>query len=416
MNMIRPLDEADFDAFLTIFANAYPGLPLASEEARQRLRQRLARWHTDTDTELYGLFREGRLLGGVRFVDFTMNLLSVKALAGGLALVAVDLPHKKEKVARDMVLEFLRHYRERGACLTLLYPFRLDFYKKMGFGYGAPMRQYRVRPDALPKGPSKARVRFLSKGDAPALVACYNRHAARTHGMLEKTQSEAAWVFDRPEVQFVGVADGNAIQGYLAFAFERAHERNFICNDLHIREFIYEDREALSELLTFLHSQADQVNRIIINTQDEFFHHLLADARDGTGNLIPHAAHQICAAGLGIMYRVTDVRRLFQVLESRTFGGQTCTLKLTVTDSFLPENDGSVLVRFVNGRAQIVESGRPDAEVRLDIAEFSSLIMGVVPFRALHHYGLADISDPAWADAVERIFAVETKPVCTTVF
>lgn len=31
---------------------------------------------------------------------------------------------------------YLRHYRERGTPLTALYPFRPDFYRSMGFGFG----------------------------------------------------------------------------------------------------------------------------------------------------------------------------------------------------------------------------------------------------------------------------------------
>jgi predicted acetyltransferase len=55
-----------------------------------------------------------------------------------------------------MMLYFLRHYREQGAPLVALYPFRPDFYRQMGFGYGTKMDQHRVKPSALPRGPSKS--------------------------------------------------------------------------------------------------------------------------------------------------------------------------------------------------------------------------------------------------------------------
>ncbi len=46
-------------------------------------------------------------------------------------------------------------------------------------------------------------------------------------------------------------------------------------NDLVVKKFIYESREALMELMTFLHTQLDQVNDVILNTQEEYFHYLL---------------------------------------------------------------------------------------------------------------------------------------------
>ncbi len=63
-----------------------------------------------------------------------------------------------------------------------------------------------------------------------------------------------------------------------------------------------------------------------------------------------------------------------------------------------------------------LEGGEHDVSLRLDIAEFSSLLAGSVDFCSLYRYGLAEISDPAYIRTVNRIFAVEQKPICTTSF
>ncbi len=57
-----------------------------------------------------------------------------------------------------------------------------------------------------------------------------------------------------------------------------------------------------------------------------------------------------------------------------------------------------------------------DVAVALDVAEFSSLLMGAVGFRSLYDFGLATISDPAHIATVDRIFAADQKPICTTAF
>ncbi len=415
MSEIRILEESEFDAFVDIVAGAYPAWEITSPEDAERVKGHLLEDHREEPTvTFYGLFRQGELLGGMRFHDYTMNFLGTMIPAGGVGLIAVDLVHKKEHVAKEMVSYFLRHYREQGAPLAVLYPFRPDFYKRMGFGYGNKMSQYRVEPASFPRGPSKARIRRLSKDDREALAACYTRVMRRTHGMIEKTEHELARLFRRPQHCFVGYEREGRIEGYLVFGFEKGED--FLQNDIQVREIIYENQEALSELLTFLHTQADQIRHVVLNIEDPFFHHLLSDPRNASRSLIPSVYHETNLQGVGLMYRVIDVPGIFELLAERDFGGYSGTLRLTVEDTFLPENAGSTLVRFTDGHPHIVDHGAYDVEVRLEIAELSSLLAGAVPFRRLTTYGLVEISDADQIETVDRIFAVREPPVCTTWF
>lgn len=416
MSVIQRLPERDFDPFVAIVANAYPGFKIVTEEERQKVKQRLLKVHDqDPATNFYGLYREGQLLGGMRWHDFTMQLFSTRAKAGGVGLVAVDLAHKKEKVARDMIAHFLRHYRESGATIALLYPFRPDFYKKMGFGYGAKLSQYRVRPASLPLGASRAHIQFLQKDDKQALLACYNRYMAKTHGMIEKSAFELDGIFDRAENRVVGYKEGDRVSGYVVFTFQPVTPEGWV-NDILVKEFIYETREALAGLLTFLHTQADQVNQIIFNLLDDHFHYLLLDPCNGSGNTIAPVYHESNVQGVGLMYRVTDTPGFFEVLAGHNFGGQSCKLKLSIADSFLAENDGCTVVHFEDGAARLKGAADYEVEIRLDVSDFSSLVMGVVSFKSLYRYNLADISEPRYVDTVNRIFRAEEKPVCTTQF
>ncbi len=284
----------------------------------------------------------------------------------------------------------------------------------MGFGYGPKMSQYCAEPAAFPKGPSKAHIRSLGPDDKQAIADCYDRVASRTHGMMYKTEREMRSLFRKQQNQIVGFDLDGQIRGYLVYTFEQGD--NFITNDIHIHEWIYETPEALAELLAFLHTQADQIRRILVDTHDEDFHHLLLDPRDGSGRLIPSVYHQSNAQGVGLMYRVIDVPGIFDLLAEHNFGGQTCTLKLTIDDSFLPENAGSTTLRFENGRARRLDTGQPNVEVRLAIEDFSSLLAGTVAFRSLYSYRRATISDFSYVDTIDRIFAVAKKPVCMTHF
>ena len=416
MSDIRILDDQDYDAFVTIAGNAYPAFRLASAEDRQRLADRLRAQNDDPIIHVYGLYRDGELQAGMLLFDFTMQLLSVKALVGGVGMIAVDMLHKKEKIAFDLVQFFLQYYRAQGATLATLYPFRPDFYRRMGFGMGTQVSQYRVRPADLPRGPSKRHITFLRADEQELLRDCYNRCLARTHGLMEKSNRELAGMFSNPELHVVAYKRDGRVEGYLTFSFKSGHADNFTINDMFVRELFYETPEALSELLTFLHSQADQVRRVIFHTQDEDFYHALRDPRNGTDNMVPQVAHETSTQGAGIMYRVIDTAGLFRLLAEHDFGGQSCRLKLDIRDSFFPENEGSMVVHFNQGRPQVADGGEHDITIGLDVADFSSLLMGSVRFRSLAHYGLATISDPGAVETIDRLFRTERKPICTTPF
>lgn len=417
MRQMRQLTSAaDFAAMVAIGVDAYPGAKVVSEEDRLRLQQQLASRAESPTVKFYGLFDGQQLLGGMQLHDFSMNVFGTMVAAGGVGYVAVDLLRKKEAVAKELLTFFLRRCREREQPIALLYPFRPDFYKKMGFGYGAKISQYRARPASLPRGPSKAHIRRLSAGDAPLLAACYSRFCAARHGLIARTEADAQAFFGNLENRLIGYENNGQIEGYLSFGFKPNRDDSFLRNDIVVRELVYEHAEALGELLAFLHTQADQIDNVFFNLHDDSFHHLLFDPRNGTNNPIATLYQESNTQGVGLMYRVVSTRALFERLAGHDFGGQTCKLKITVDDSFLPENAGALVVHFQNGHATVHEGDDYDLAIRLDVAEFSSLLMGVVSFSALQRYSLAAISDAQFVGTTNRLFQAEEKPICMTLF
>jgi len=155
---------------------------------------------------------------------------------------------------------------------------------------------------------------------------------------------------------------------------------------------------------------------VVFNIQDEDFYHALRDPRNETGNFMPQVFYESNTQGVGIMYRAIDTPGLFRLLRDHDFGGQSCRLKLDIRDSFFPENDASTVVYFDRGRPTVEDGADYDLKISMDVADFSSLIMGAVRFRSLFNYGLAAISDPGAVATIDRLFRTEQKPVCTTPF
>lgn len=416
--VVRPLTADDQDDWLAILANAYPVMDLHTREARAARAQSARERINTPGIRSYGLFEDGALLGGMRLYDFQMTCFETPVLAGGVGMVAVDLIHKKAHVARDLIAFYLRHYRERGAPLGILYPFRPDFYGAMGFGYGPKLNTYRITPTALPDRGDRSRVRFLGDEDRGGAVDLYNAVAARTHGMIPMSPDYARGYLASPEWRLVGWRDGaGELRGALAFSFEYPDKQaNFILHDIVVHELVYADSEALLGLLAFLRAQADQARSVVLRTLHQEFHYLLTDPRDGALPM-PSVYHQSNVQGVGLMYRLLDVRRFFEALPDHRFGAESLTLRLTLSDSFLPEQDGAVVARFERGVARIIpDDTRADVELSLNVGDASALLMGCVSLRGLYDLGLAEVSDSRAVSRLDALFHVERPPVCDTGF
>lgn len=412
----RRLDEKDIKEYIKLSGLAYPMMNVYTpEDIDKKAEKYIQMQNEDPAINIYGAYRDEKMLGGMILQDFEMNFNGTMIKAGGVGSVAVDLLHKKERVAKDIISYFIDFYRQRKVSLTMLYPFRPDFYKQMGFGFGTKMNQYKIKPSSLPKVQEKENTYFLQEKDKEQLIDCYNRFVVNTHGMIKRTNTEISNIFVPGKTTIVYRRD-DKIEGFLSFFFKKASEINFLKNDILVKEFIYNDLEAQKQLLNFLHTQFDQIDRIIINTQDEHFHYLLNDPRDDSDNCFAPVYHQSNLQGVGLMYRVIDTPGFFEQLRDQSFGSQSIKLKLNIRDTFVEENNQPIIVDFREGKPTVTGGIDYDAEISMDISDFSALVMGCVDFSALLRLGLAEIDDESYTDTVNNLFKTKEKPVCTTAF
>lgn len=412
MYFIKKLDKVQMIDLARICSNAYPAIPLSLEKYAERMNAQ----NEYGFINFYGLFNEENLIGGMRLHDFKMNLLNQKILAGGVGSVAVDLLHKKEKVALEIIKFFIYHYKEKGASMALLYPFRPDFYKKMGFGFGTSINQFKIKPCDLPKGNSKNNIKFLSKADAEEMCKFYNSTVNKTNGLIEKCPKEFESLFDLESTKIVGYKVDNVILGYLIFYFKKGETGSFVVNDIFVSQILFENSEVFLELMTFLNTQNDQIRYVIINSQDENFRFALNDPRNNSDRILVSVYHECSTQGTGIMYRVISIPKLFEDLKEHNFNNINCKLKLSILDSFIPENQASYVVHFNNGISGLVKNDDYEVELTMDIADFSSLITCAVDLKSLYKYGLVQLSDKEYLNTLNVLFSSDDKPLCMTDF
>ena len=249
---IRPLTEADVEPYLDIYLNSYPAYKSLDEECRAHYREKhLTELREDTQTRTMGLFEDGVLIATMKLILFSMNIFGVMQPACGLMALEVHPLHKRKGAALAMVRYFEDYARRSGALLTLLLPFRIGFYRQMGYGFAGKIYEYHLPTAALPRPDAAvlAHLRLMQPEDFDAALACHRRFAARNHGMVEKFDEEIRGARGDIQVRRLGWYDGGVLRGYAAYRFESASDSNYTQNRLSVEELVYEDGAILRGLL-----------------------------------------------------------------------------------------------------------------------------------------------------------------------
>ena len=204
---IRPLTQQDLEAYLDIYLNAYPAYKTLDEACREHYREKhRLELREDRQVQTVGLFEGDVLIATMKLILFSMNCFGRMQTACGLMALEVHPLHKKQGAALEMIRYFEDYARRHGALLTLLLPFQISFYRRMGYGFAGKLYEYHLPTAVLPKPDGEARrhLRLLQPEDFDRVLACHSRFAAQNHGMVEKFEEEVRAARTDVQVRRIG--------------------------------------------------------------------------------------------------------------------------------------------------------------------------------------------------------------------
>ncbi|MGM0842764.1 MAG: GNAT family N-acetyltransferase [Bacillota bacterium] len=406
MKEIKLINKLTYESFCTLANRAFSGL-----NAHKWLKDHIEETPSES---LYGLFKEDHLIAGMRTFMFEMNFNQTTISVGGVGMLVVDMLHKKEGNAYQLVKYFYELNKSKGVNLVMLNPFKVPFYKKMGFGIGTYVYQYYLNPNSFQDYSVKKHLEHLSYEDRALVLDCYNRVYQRTHGMTKRPSTDRE--LNRPFNfgQVVGYKRNNKVLGYVMY---EAKEK-----DLHIHELFFETREAIEEISTFLQQQADQFHRIIINSNNDDLIHFVSSPESGLNTMLDTAPSvdnkHMVNLGVGVMYKVINCKGFFKELyeKNHQFGNHSLNIKFEIKDDLQSEESKDFTVSFSHGEIKSFDELRVDTVIKMGIAEFSSMVMGTVNFRTLHKWGKAEVSNLDFVNQINDLFQTEERPTCTKAF
>ncbi len=408
MREIRKLNKTQLRDALTIAAKAYPMMQISTEQQMVDFETRILEDFNQGSREWYGLFEDDKLLGSMVLHDFTMNYFGKEIKARGIGFVAVEFLHKKQKVCKDMLHWYLETSCKQKYPLAILYAFRPDFYKKMGFGHGTMCYSYTTSPERLPHAAAELPMAYLSPADKVDVYAFYETLYRQQHGMLPRSAKDIEAMLKANGVSFAGYRENGKLSAFIAFRLKSDESTN---HATHMKlEMLHTSSTGLKAALNFLNSQSDQVTQIEFSTLKPDFFYNFADIRHlDHKSLREPAFHHTCDAGMGMMYRSLNP---VELVLNRPCTLDNMRIRFCLTDAFAVGCKQDFVVVWKDGKAALSKGSKHDLCLKLDVSDFSSWVLNAVELGTLHSYGLLEVSDEADITDLDRAFYYQQKPIC----
>ena len=413
---IRPIGPEVVEQYLEVYLNAYPAFKSLDDECRQFYREKtIFDMTNDKEVDFIGMFDGDKLIATMKLVNFQMNVYGRMQPAVGLMSLAVHPLFKKQGAALAMVRYYEAYAAERSDIAVLL-PFRMDFYRKMGYGLGGKMDEYHIPTLHLPKCKDLSHIRLLSREDIDAVLACHTAFAKANHGMLIKYEEEIRDMRADESTIRVGYEEGGELVGYAAYHFAQENDVNYTMNRIVVDELIYSDGTVLRALLGYLRNQTDLAETIVIRSGEEDFYHLLPDAADVSGNYIPFGYLQTNVSAMGNMYKVMDPEKFVAHTDYRQFPAIDKTVRFQYLDEMASE-EKSLTVAFADGRWSVAkEDAKVDATITCAMSDLSALLMNCGRLASFVRLGVMTIDNPAETPVLDMLLYYAQKPFSNSDF
>jgi len=301
---VRVAEERDLDALLTVHAAAFP-----DPRGREARRKNFCENPRGALSDLFVAERGGRIVGHGFLFPMRAYFGGQAVTVGGVASVGVTPDARRSRVGRSLLLGLISEMRARQVAVSMLYPFRHDFYRKLGWGLVGEMRRYRFRPDAMPLYDERVRVLEGRPDRLDAVRACYEEYARRGSGLLVRSDAVWASLVRSETVRLAQVpGPGGEVEGYCLFRF--VGDAMLARQEIEVHELVATTTGARFALWGFLSAQRDQVRRIQISVPpDEPLHVILREPRGPADEPIRGLTFASADLAVGLMLRIVDLPR-----------------------------------------------------------------------------------------------------------
>ncbi len=333
------------------------------------------------------------VLATCRVIPLSVLIWGHSVPIAGLSAVASPAEFRRQGHVKDLLARILLERQKEGDALSLLWPFKYAFYRKLGWELGERSCQMTFTPSHLAgfSPPGQGRYVRLAPDDSGRLDPVYRRWAEGQPLALER--SGAWWregVFRLFEHHMRGTAwelDGQ-IQAYVIYRLTAGSEGI----QLRIRELTADNPEAWRAMWSYVYSHEAQIQAVVHNSVagDPIFD-CVADGLTGSGTARVLPGHMI---------RSLDAVALLKGMpSSKEVEGR---LVLEISDPAPGSAPQVVAVSLREGRVEARPSD-DSPQVSLDPGGLGQLVTGFCDVDALLWAGRIK-GEPGSLDILSRAF------------
>lgn len=417
---VRIITPDLIDEYITIYLNSYPAYKDLSDDGISGYKTKyINSMKNDENITFVGLFEDNNFIALMKIIDFSMNAFGKMQHSVGLMSLAVHPMHKKKGAALDMVRFFEAYAKETNAAVAMLLPFRIDFYRKMGYGYGSKLDEYRIPTVNLPKFDDISCIKFLDSDDTSQMLECQREFVGLNHGMVIKFEDEIRDMFSDSQSKRIGCFIDGKLKGYAIYTFVSESDVNYTLNRIEIKELVYLDPQVLNALLGFFRNQSDLAQTTVIRTGEEDFYHILPSAQDTSGNYVDFGFLQTNISAVGTMYKIVDLDNFVLLTEYREFPLSDITVGFDYYDE-LSHASKIFAVKFTpKDKFSSCWSPAPsdapcDVRIECCLSDISSLFMGSCRLSSLVRLGKIRLSNQSFEPLLDSLFYYRQKPWTNT--
>ena len=145
-------------------------LPHARLVAGRAFMEHAEDWYGEDETTLAGFDGEGTMVCALGYQPESLWWGAAQIPAGAIGGVATDPKHKRRGHAGGLMVRAIHILRERGCCVSPLWPFSFRWYGKFGWACPAPRLELKVWPDLVRQATTMVgEVRRATAEDASAV-------------------------------------------------------------------------------------------------------------------------------------------------------------------------------------------------------------------------------------------------------
>ncbi len=350
--------------------------------------------HGGGPASLFAAFADDRPVAALQIHPLKQWIGGAALPMAGIATVTVSPAHRQKGLGATLMQQALHAAAERGDVASALYPFRVSFYRKLGYGTAGEVLQYQASPDAFPAAEQRLRCELLDTPAAIDAALVLYHHWIRTQtGQIERTSQSWQNEVSAPDTGLIGYRNSQGqLEGY-ALVHYRADlppEKRF----LDVNELVWTTPAARTGLYGWLASLGDQWQRIMVRALRS--HHLTEILHDVR---LPRKTTTVWGlwAGAGVqmtgpMFRLVHLPRAWE--QRATAAAEPLAVSLYVRDEQLPQNNGAWTLEIADNKAQLKPEAKGQWSITLDVSTLSRLYISALQPSVAFEAGLLQCDRP----------------------